>query len=143
MPPLKNSKMEKFCRQVAQGDDLVTAYITSGYKLNTGTKSASSRLYKRHEVKARIEELCTKIEHRMIEKCLLNKEWVLDGLRKIAEKCSEDPLNPSGANRAYELIGKELGMFRDTVAVTGADGGPVAFVIEGVSEAVWLPKPKS
>jgi phage terminase small subunit len=69
----------------------------------------------------------------------LTQDWVLERLKEVAERSlqheavldhngeptGEYTFQHSGANRALELIGKHLGMFKERVEVTGKNGGPV------------------
>jgi len=43
----------------------------------------------------------------------LTKSWVIESLRANAEKAMKSPYGSSVANRALELLGTELGMFRN------------------------------
>ena len=45
----------------------------------------------------------------------LTKEWVLEKLRENAEEALQVKGGSAVANRALELLGKELGLFRDPV----------------------------
>ena len=47
-----------------------------------------------------------------MERCTISKTWVMESLRENAEKAMKSPRGSSVANRALELIGTELGMFR-------------------------------
>jgi phage terminase small subunit len=75
----------------------------------------------------------TRARDELAERTLVTKEYVMQGLREVAERCmqkkpvldrqgeftGEWQFNPQGANKAYELMGKELGMFNDKVEVSG------------------------
>ena len=47
------------------------------------------------------------------KRAAITKEWILDKLRENAEKGLALPGGSAVANRALELLGKELGMFQD------------------------------
>ncbi|MDR2883605.1 MAG: hypothetical protein LBV09_00675 [Deferribacteraceae bacterium] len=52
----------------------------------------------------------------------IEKEYVLERLIEVAEKClSDEYFNPSAANRALELLGKHLSMFKDKPELTNAE----------------------
>jgi phage terminase small subunit len=73
------------------------------------------------------------------ERTQLTQDWVLERLKEVAERSlqhepvmghdgeptGEYTFQHSGANRALELIGKHLGMFKERVELTGKNGGPV------------------
>jgi phage terminase small subunit len=46
-------------------------------------------------------------------------------LDKRGQPTGEYRFDSAGANRALELIGKHLGMFKERVEHTGPDGGPI------------------
>jgi hypothetical protein len=61
----------------------------------------------------RIKELTARVTDKAIERAALTKSWVLEKLRENAEKALKMPHGSSVANRALELLGTELGMFRN------------------------------
>lgn len=122
MAELKNKQYEKFCQYVASGHTKKSAYVAAGYKDN---RANAALLSKRPEIQARIREL--KEQNFMLqgEVCktlkqieetkgdsVLDKKWVLDRLVENA-LASMIGNQRSAANRAFELLGKELGMFVD------------------------------
>jgi hypothetical protein len=48
-----------------------------------------------------------------MERCTITKTWVMESLRENAEKAMKSPLGSSVANRALELLGTQLGLFRN------------------------------
>jgi hypothetical protein len=82
-----------------------------------------------------------------VKKAALNRAWVLDQLLENVQRAmrATAPVNDAGepcgeyryeggvANRALELIGKELGMFKDRISqeVTGGRTLEVVFVKSG------------
>jgi hypothetical protein len=121
----------------------VLAYIKTGnaseayrqtYSTNACAKTVhekASRLLAEGKVWARFEVLRGKVTERVVEKTAISKAWVIEKLvenveramqvepvrRKIGDPEEEVPgaciYNGSVANKALELIGKELGMFID------------------------------
>lgn len=85
----------------------------------------------------------------------ISQDYVLGNLVEVTERClqrrpvcgalgvqvaDEDgnsvwTFNAQGANKALELIGKHLGMFKERMEHSGKDGAPIA-VEHGVSPAV-------
>lgn len=88
------------------------------------------------------------------ERTEITADWVLENLRDVAVRCQQkEPVmvfdrakramvqatttdgegvwqfDAAGANRALELIGKHLGMFKERVEHTGKDGGPIQHAV--------------
>ena len=113
MPMLRNAKHEMFAQALAKGMDVDEAYVEAGYTHNRGN---ASRLKATENVKARVAELMGRAETGVV----LTKQWVLEQLiDNAAEAKKAGQIAP--ANRALELLGKELGMFIDRKEV-GAPG---------------------
>lgn len=126
MPELANPKHEKFCRLVASGKTLVDAYVLSGFS-EKSAHSGSFNLSKRSdimkrisEVKAELEGLVSSADEEFEEDCppenrqyvttSLTVFWVVNMMKKIAEGAYEDS-DWAAAQRATEVLGKELGLF--------------------------------
>lgn len=125
---LKNAKHEHFALLVAGGKTPPKAYVIAGYSKN-GAQQSANRLLRDAVIADRIDELRKSVEEpsreRAIEKAAVDKAWVLSELVEIVSMAkAADPVldnegNPTGeykqnlaaANRALELVGKELGMF--------------------------------
>jgi hypothetical protein len=128
MSMLKNAKHEHFAHLVATGKDPSAAYVSAGYS-DKGARQSANRLLQDADVMLRVEELKEAIyrpsTERAIEKAALNKTWVIEqlmenvrmakALEPIIDKeggvTGEVKQNLPAANRALELLGKELGMF--------------------------------
>lgn len=122
MPILSNSKYELFAQALAQGKSASAAYILAGYKAHG---SNAHRLSKNEQVAARVEEITSEAA----AKTGLSVQWVLDGLKLNYERAMQEvPVKdakgePTGefkydgavANKALELIGKHLAMFKDKI----------------------------
>lgn len=109
------------CRAMGMSQMEAMALITGG---KTTSRGAGSHYEKKPFVKARIEELRREITERAVEKASVDRAWVLGNLKRVVNRClQEEPVmkgneptgqykfDSAGANRALELIGKELGMF--------------------------------
>lgn len=82
-----------------------------------------SRLYNTPEIKAEIDRRREVLQ----EKSDITQEWVLNQLVSVAQRCMQaEPVrdkdgnntgeyrfDSAGSNRALELVGKHLGMFKD------------------------------
>ncbi|MCA6108127.1 terminase small subunit [Bradyrhizobium cenepequi] len=128
MPVLKNAKHERFAQELAKGTPAAKAYVEAGYKPSSGnaatlkaTQSISERVAELLAEREKVHAQATAIA---IEKAALTKEWVIERLRENAERALQAiPAGENGtgeyqyqgsvANRALELLGKELGMFID------------------------------
>jgi len=148
MPILRNSKFERFAQEIAAGKSGKEAYALAGYKKDSGN---ATRLQQDDRIIQRVSEILSEREaiHAQataiaIEKTALTKEWVIEKLRKNALiALGEEKLKASvfvksagevkeieitardagAANRALELLGKEMGMFIDRHEI----GGPGDF----------------
>lgn len=134
MAPLKNSKHEHFAHLVASGQSPTKAYTLAGYS-EKGAYASANRLLKNAEVRARVTELQRAVSERTVEKVSVDRAWVLARLRENADRAMQavEVLDHKGkptaeyryegavANRALELLGKELGMFRERLEINFLD----------------------
>lgn len=116
--PLENAKWERFCQGVADGLSADEAYSAAGYKPN---RNNASRLKANEIIQARISALLGSMAHKVV----VSKAWVLEKLVANVERAmqyeavKDEDGNVVGdyhyqggvANRALELLGKEIGMF--------------------------------
>jgi hypothetical protein len=129
MPELSNPKHESFAIARAKGQSVEIAYATAGYTPHRGN---SYRLNKDKAVVARIAELSEILAKNGAEAAAVDRAWVLTKLIENARAAMEgEPIkNAKGkvvgrktersvANRALELIGKELGMFKEKIELGG------------------------
>lgn len=131
MPILKNSRHERYAQELAKGKSQADAYLAAGYN---GDRTTACRLAAKANIKNRVAELLETREQihaqattRAVEKVGLTKEWVIARLVENAQRAlkavpvttsegeekGEYQYNGNVANRALELLGKELGMFID------------------------------
>ncbi len=122
--PLDNPRHEKFAQALFQGKSASEAYVLAGYKANKGN---FVRFKDNQRIKARLVELQQQVSDAVVAKTALTKQWVIDRLRENVarsmqmeavrnadgEPIGEYAYNGSVANRALELLGKELSMFID------------------------------
>jgi hypothetical protein len=147
---LKNSKHEHFAGLVAKGVSATEAAVTAGFSQRRAVVTASE-LLARPDVKARIAELNVIIAERVTEKTGVDKAWVLNQLVEVVsmgkaaepvrdaqgEPTGEYKQNLAAANKALELIGKELAMFVDRSEVrTGPLDGVEHDDIRAIAEAI-------
>lgn len=122
MPILTNQKHEHFASLVAKGVDREQAYIDAGFSEN-GARTSSHRLLQRDDIQSRVNEIKNKLLDKVQEKAAVDKAWVIDQLienvklgkcETVDEETGKVRVpNLPAANKALELIGKELGMFID------------------------------
>ncbi len=130
MSALTNPKHERFAQELAKGKSADEAYVIAGYKQNRGN---ASTLKQDQSILDRIAFLLSEREliHAQatadaVKATGLTKEWVIETLKEnVARAMQATPVKTdddgaaigeyqyqgSVANRALELLGKELGMF--------------------------------
>lgn len=144
MGTLENVRWEMFAQHVANGKSGADAYVLAGFKPN---KANASRLKSTEPLRRRIAELI-EAKARPIAQTHVTKDWVLASLLTVAERCMGKTVtikgrevqyrfDSAGANRALELLGKELGMFVERVE---QDTNIRVISAQPVSEADWEAK---
>jgi len=134
-------KEEAFVAEYIKTGNATQSYRAAGYSVarmkDKTVWEKASRVLSRGKVRARIEE----IKGKAVEKAVLDKAWVLDRLMRNARVClGEETMrlklkvkdevtdvevhrpDPAGANRALELLGKELTMFKERSVQEQEDG---------------------
>lgn len=120
MPILDNPRYERFAQGLAAGKTADEAYTEAGYRPNRGN---ASTLKANQSIEARVAELQARVSNGIV----LTKQWVIERLVENANRAmqAEEVAGNDGtgtgeyryegsvANRALELLGKELGMFVD------------------------------
>ncbi len=123
---LTKPKHEYFARLVAEGQSHTEAAKLAGYS-EKNAPSIGSRLSKKINIAGRIEELAERATEHAVASSGISRAWVIRGLQENfqramqAEAVVDSEGKPTGdyryqgqvANRALELIGKEIGMFVD------------------------------
>jgi phage terminase small subunit len=144
MPALASAKHEKFAREIANGANHGAAYIAAGYTSNPNSAAVGANtLLKNAKITARIDELVAerdmmaiKSVQEAVQALAIDREWVMGLLKENAERALqrvpvrdaegsvvEYKYDGAVANRALELLGKEMGMFIDRKEI----GGPGDF----------------
>ncbi len=122
---LKNPKHELFAQELAKGATATDAYASAGYR---GDRTAASRLSTNDNIRRRVAEL----QGKAADAVGVSLQWVLERLVENVNRAMQAAAvtdgegNPIGeyqyqgsvANRALELLGKELGMFVDRKEIT-------------------------
>lgn len=118
MPVLPELKRERFANHVAEGKTQREAYKLSGYNAKD-VDSAASRIANDPQVAARIKELKRRITNRAVDRAVqetaITKELVLRTIWENVQEARSVKGGSSVVNRGCELLGKELGMFKDQI----------------------------
>jgi phage terminase small subunit len=124
-------KEKMFCKEYLVDFNAKQSAIRAGYSPNSAKQIGYENLTKPY--------LCQYLQQlidKRSESCELSAKWVLDNLRDVAERClqaepvldskglpsGEWKFNAMGANKALELIGKHLGLFKDVQEVKNEQG---------------------
>ena len=124
-------KVRRFIEEYVVDFNATQAAIRAGYSEKSAGIIGFENLRK-----PIIKEAIAQGRAEMSEASMLDALWVLEGLKenydramqhhalynKDGTKTGEYQYQGSVANRSLELIGKHLGMFADSLKVTGADG---------------------
>lgn len=131
MPILRNQKHEIFCqRRALHGDSVLLAWKAAGYGNKDQTRrqqmESSKKISMHPNVKTRVVELQGQLEaHSLARVDLYTKDEVVEGLLKNAREASAAveimdvqgngtgvfKANWGASNKAWELLGREYGMF--------------------------------
>jgi phage terminase small subunit len=139
MPALDNSKHERFAQLVAGGATYTDAAQTVGYSEKRAA-SQGSVLAKNRKIAERIAELRERVADQAASSAGISKGWVLERLVENANRAmqaeavrdkdggttGEYRYEGSVANKALELIGKELGMFVEKKEVLNTHQGTIS-----------------
>lgn len=128
MPPLKNTRQERFAQELAKGMSASQAYKLAGYAENRGN---ASTLKSNKNVQTRIGELIGEAA----AKTVVTVETLVANLledRALAQQYKQI----GAAVSANQTIGKLLGLMPDRTELTGARGGPVQYEDTGAGDAL-------
>jgi phage terminase small subunit len=134
MPALAKVKYEVFAQEIAKGRSAADAYVIAGYRPSAQN---AGNLRNKKEILLRVKELMDERDQiygqstaKAIESAALTKTWVITHLMENALTCLGKQTvkvvvdgaeietydrNPNAANRALELLGRELNMFVERV----------------------------
>lgn len=115
-------KQAAFVREYLIDLNATQAAIRAGYSPKTAKEQGAQNL-----TKLNIQEAISKAMQKREKRTEITQDYVLNGLKTVAERCLETKpvldadgcftgifrFNASGANRAFELLGKHLGMFTE------------------------------
>lgn len=145
---LENLDHEEFCHHYIRTRNITQAGLELGWK----ARQNSHKVFNREDVTARINYL----KKELLDELGLDTYYVLKSLKSVADRCMQaeavtdrdgSPVfvqgpdeqysalykfEHAGANKALELIGKHIGMFKERVEHTGADGKSISMNLEVV-----------
>lgn len=141
------AKQRAFVREYQVDRNGTQAAIRAGYSSKTAHVIAH-QLLKKNLVAAAVAKSTEKLE----EKAGVSVAWVMERLKSNAERAmqAEAIVSRGGetkgeyvysgavANRALELLGKQIGMFIDRKEIAGAGGGPISFAALSNEEILKL-----
>ena len=143
------ARQMRFVDEYLKDLNATQAAIRAGYKATTAVAANAARLLTHDKVQEAIEAR----QQARAERVELEQDWVVNELRKVAQKCLpvEDDDGKPIANivnvgvKALELLGRHQGIFIDKREITGKDGKDLVpdapkgvLVVPGVmSEADW------
>ena len=126
--------MKKFAEEFLIDRNATQAAIRAGYS-KTSAEKQGHLLTRNDKVIAYIEQR----EQEIKEATCISHEWVTERLIEVVKKCMQEVevekwdhdarcvtgtgeyvFDAKGANQALQLLGKNIGMFKDNVQVTGA-----------------------
>lgn len=131
-------KQLKFCQEYLKDFNGTRAYKASGYtaKNDKTACAGASRLLSSVNVQQYLSKLKRQKIDRMEEKALVTVEEVIRDFQEIKRRCmqaepvmqkqdgelvetGEYKFDSSGANKANEMLGKHLGIFKDKIEHSG------------------------
>ena len=115
-------KEKAFCQEYLKDFNGTQSAIRAGYSENSAKEIAYENLTKHH-----IAQYLQQLIDKRAESCELSAQWVLSNLKDVVTRCmqaepvldskgfptGEYKFNSMGANKALELIGKHLGLFKE------------------------------
>lgn len=130
-----NPKERKFTIEYLKDQNATQSAIRAGYSKRSAGQ-IGGRLMKKDEIRAKIDALLGQAT----EKALVSREFIVTGLRQNAIRSQQgEPVmefdheekrmvatgtweyDSAGSNRAFELLGKTLGMFTDNLRLDVSD----------------------
>ena len=112
-------KQQRFVEEYLVDLNGTQAAIRAGYSEKTAAVIATENLRKPN-----IQVLIQEAKQKLSEKVGITQEFVIEGLRKEAER-EGDGASHSARVSAYGLLGKHLGMFKDQVELSTKEDAPI------------------
>ena len=146
------AKQEQFCLEYMIDLNATQAAIRAGYSAKTADVIGCENL-----VKPNIASRIAEMQAERKERTIVDADFVITSLVEVAKRCmqaepvmartadgmeetGEYKFEHSGANRALELLGKNIGMFVDRKEITG-EVSFMSSLLNEISEDDGLPSP--
>jgi phage terminase small subunit len=127
-------KQKRFCDEYLIDLNATQAAMRAGYSEKTANEQGARLL-----ANVSVQEYVQAKQKRLEKKTEISQEYVLVGFKKVFERCMQEEavtdkdgnfegvfkFEASGANKALEMLGKHLGMFKEKLEVGGKDGGAI------------------
>ena len=82
----------------------------------TGADSMGSQLLRNPKVRQAVDQRLKELS----EKTLVTPEYIITGLREIADKCrTKEKWNPQAVNQAFKLLGEHLQLYTKNINHSG------------------------
>lgn len=127
MAILKNVRYEMFALALAQGLVPGKAYVKAGFAKKNAKSNAHRLLNTNEHIRQRVDEIKENISQKAQDISGINRAYIMLKLQGIAEYCERK--NPTAANRSLELMGKEIGMFKDQLRIGDPNDKPIKGLI--------------
>lgn len=121
-------KQQRFVEEYLIDLNATQAAIRAGYSEKTAQEIGSENLSKPMVAKAIAEA-----QEKLSNKAQVTVEMVVQGLLNEAKDLSEGSTQSARVS-AWAHLGKHLGMFKDKIEHTGANGGPINLSLKVVFE---------
>lgn len=117
-----SDKHKKFVDEYMKDMNATAAYLRAGYKCSEASARVNaSKLLTNPNIASEISDRVSKRQQKIQENTEISVEWVLKELADNHSKAKAiGDIGPS--NKALELIGKHLGMFKDKLEISGETG---------------------
>jgi Terminase small subunit len=131
---LNNPRHERFAQLVATGKGAKEAYVDAGYA-GRAAYTCGPRLLKDRSVRTRVQELQHTMATVSTSRAAVDREFVL---RELVDNALAAKRNGqySASNKAFELLGKELGMFQENRLEW--DGDPTKLSDQQLEQMVYV-----
>lgn len=120
MPVIANARHEAFARNITAGATQAEAARQAGFA-DGSAKVTGSQLMKRPEIQARIQELQADAATATVQHAAVTRDAVLAEIwwNVQASRAANDRTNH---NRATELLGKSIALFRENLLIDDPNG---------------------
>ena len=121
-------KQQRFVEEYLIDLNATQAAIRAGYSEKTAKEIGAENL-----TKPNIAQAIKEAQAKLSNKAQLTVEMVVNGLLREAQDYAEGSTQSARVS-AWAHLGKHLGMFKDKVEMTGANGGPIDLSLKVVFE---------